>query len=420
MPGTNEERSESGSTLIESLPPPPEDGFNPFDPAFLADPYPEYARMRETDPVYTTPLGFTVLFRHEDVVHFLRDPALSVEERHQRPTPMTKMIDALIGERAEIGSKSMLNRDAPDHTRLRKLVSKAFTPKTIDSLAPRIQAFVDAALQSTSPGDEVDLISTLAFPVPFDVICEMLGMPPTDRDNVRAWSHLMVRSLEPLIDPELIMAIADAGDQMRLLLADVISWKRQYPADDMLSAMIAAEEQGDVLTDEELLEQLMLLFIAGHETTVNLIGNGVHALLRNPQWIPRFHDDPVHAVEELLRYDTPVQMSRRITLREVNVRGTTIEQGQFVVVVLASANRDAAFWGDDAETLDLGRPTAPQNLSFGGGHHYCLGAALARLEGRIAIGSLLKRYPNIEPAGDAVVNGRINLRGYERLPVRLA
>ncbi|HVL89048.1 MAG TPA: cytochrome P450 [Actinomycetota bacterium] len=420
MPGTNEELSEPGATLLESLPAPPDDGFNPFDPAFLADPYPEYARLRDTYPVYTTPLGFTVLFRHDDVVDFLRDPALSVEERHQRPTPVTQMIEALVGERAEIGNKSMLNRDAPDHTRLRRLVSQAFTPKTIESLTPRIRSFVDRALEPLSSGDEIDLISTLAFPVPFEVICEMLGMPPTDRDDVRAWSHLMVRSLEPLVDPELIVAIADAGDQMRALLADVIAWKRQYPAPDMLSAMIAAEEQGDVLTDEELLEQLMLLFIAGHETTVNLIGNGVRALLRNPESIPRFANDPVNAVEELLRFDSPVQMSRRITLREVEVRGQTIEQGQFVVLVLASANRDAAFWGGDAERLDLARAMAPQNLSFGGGHHYCLGAALARLEGRIAIGSLLERFPNTELAGEPQVNGRINLRGYERLPVRLS
>lgn len=398
----------------------PDAVFNPFDPAFQADPYPEYARRRRETPVYATPLGFTVLFRHQDVLHFLRDPALSVEERHQRPTPMTRMIESLVGDRAEIGNKSMLNRDAPDHTRLRRLVAKAFTPKTIDSLAPRIQAFVDRALDPLAAGDEVDLISSLAFPVPFDVICEMLGMPPTDRGNVREWSHLMVKSLEPLIDPDLIIKIADAGDQMRLLLTDVIAWKRRHPAGDMLTALIAAEEQGDVLSDDELLEQVMLLFIAGHETTVNLIGNGVHALLRHPEWIPRFGDDPVNAVDELLRYDSPVQMSRRITLRDVDVAGATIDAGQFVVLVLASANRDAAVWGDDAESLDLTRASAPQNLSFGGGHHYCLGAALARLEGRIAIGSLLSRFPKIDLAGQPEVNGRINLRGLQRLPVRLA
>lgn len=416
MPGTSAEHSEQTPGAIALNPDAP---FNPFDPSFQADPYPVYARLRETFPVYVAPIGFTVLFRHDDVLNFLRDPALSVEERHQKPTPVTELIQSLVGERADIGNKSMLNRDAPDHTRLRRLVSKAFTPKTIDALAPRIQAFVDRALQPLSPGDNVDLIQTLAFPVPFDVICEMLGMPPTDRDDVRAWSHLMVRSLEPLVDPELIVAIADAIDQMRTLLTDVIAWKRQYPADDMLSALIAAEEHGDMLSDDELLEQIMLLFIAGHETTVNLIGNGVHALLRNPQWIPRFHDDPVNAVEELLRYDSPVQMSRRITLKPAEVAGTTIEQGQFVVVVLASANRDPSHWGPDAEALDLTREMAPQNLSFGGGHHYCLGAALARLEGRIAIGSLLQRFPNLELDATPQMNGRINLRGLATLPVRL-
>jgi cytochrome P450 len=400
----------------------PDVEYNPFDPAYLANPYPKYAELREHNPVYASPLGVTVLFRHDDVLHFLRDPALSVEDRHQRPTPMTEMVAAVVGDRMDHGNQAMLNRDPPDHTRLRKLVSKAFTPRAIDALRPQIGALVASALDGFGAGDEIDVIESLAFPVPFAVICDMLGMPETDRANVREWSHLLVKSLEPLIDPALVMAIADAGDNMRALVSDVIAWKRKEPGEDMLTALIQAEEHGDVLSDDELLEQVMLLFIAGHETTVNLIGNGTYALLRSPESLHRLREDPSldpNAIEELLRFDSPVQMSRRITLQAVDAGGTTIEEGSFVVCVLASANRDPAYWGDTAESLDLTRPTAAQHLSFGGGHHYCLGAALARIEGQIAIGELIRRFPNLRLNGEPEWNGRINLRGLSRLPVSL-
>jgi cytochrome P450 len=400
----------------------PDIEFNPFDSAFLANPYDQYATMRASSPIYESPLGFTVLFRRSDVLHFLRDPALSVEERHQRPTPVTEMIASVLGDRLAHGTSSMLERDPPDHTRLRRLVSKAFTPRAIEELKPFVASLVDKALAGFAPGDSMDVITSLAFPVPFEVICEMLGMPATDRDNVRDWSHLIVKSLEPLVDPELVVKIADAGDKMRELVTDVIAWKRRTPADDMLSALIAAEEHGDVLSDDELLEQVMLLFIAGHETTVNLIGNGLLALLRNPSSLASLRDDPSldpNAIEELLRYDSPVQMSRRITLQPVSIGDHKVGDGRFVVCVLASANRDEAFWGDSAATLDLQRENASSHLSFGGGHHYCLGAALARIEGQIAIGTLIRRFPGLSPGGEPEWNGRINLRGLSHLPVTL-
>ncbi|MFN2642400.1 MAG: cytochrome P450 [Actinomycetota bacterium] len=400
----------------------PDVEYNPFDPGYLADPYPKFAQLRDQRPIYTSPLGFTVLFRHEDVLGFLRDPSQSVEDRHQRPTPMTEMIESLVGDRMDRGSRAMLNVDPPDHTRLRKLVSKAFTPKAIEALRPQIGSIVDEALAGLNAGNEIDVIESLAFPVPFAVICDMLGMPETDRDNVRAWSHLLVKSLEPLVDPELVLAIAAAGDNMQALVSDVIAWKRTHPADDMLSALIRAEEHGDVLSDTELLDQVMLLFIAGHETTVNLIGNGTLALLRNPGALKTLRDEPsldANAVEELLRYDSPVQMSRRITLRDVRLGDETVPEGSFVVCVLASANRDPAHWGSNAGELDLRRENASQHLSFGGGHHYCLGAALARIEGHIAIGELIRRFPNIALTGEPESNGRINLRGLSNLPVTL-
>jgi cytochrome P450 len=205
--------------------------------------------------------------------------------------------------------------------------------------------------------------------------------------------------------------------------ADAIAWKRRQPGDDLLSALIAAEEGGDVLSDDELIDQVMLLYIAGHETTVNLIGNGTFALLRQRTQLDRLQADPsldANAIEELLRYDPPVQMTRRITLHDVEIGGQVIEAGTFVVCVIASANRDRVKWGDDAETLDITRDDAHNHLAFGGGIHYCLGAALARLEGQVAIGTLVRRFPGLELAGDPVMNGRINLRGIERLPLRLS
>src|SRR5437016_3698933 len=355
--------------------------YNPFEPGFTADPYPQYAAMRASDAVHLTLLEFWVLFAYEDIARFLKDPTLSVEDANARPTAIDQMIIDAVGDRADRGSHTMLNLDPPDHTRLRKLVTKAFTPRVVENLRPRVQALVDEMLDKAEARGEMDLITDYAFPLPFAVISEMLGVPSTDGDRLRAWSGLIVRSLEPIVDTNLAIAIADASDHMYEYVGEMIERKRKEPADDLLSALIAAEEQGDVLTDDELQEQVLLLYVAGHETTVNLIGNGALALLKNRDQLERLRADPSlmpGAVEELLRYDSPVQMSRRITLRDVEVGGKTIEKGAFVVCGLASSNRDEAHWGPSADRLDIGRPNAKEHLSFGGGAHYCLGAALAR------------------------------------------
>ena len=398
--------------------------FNPFDPGFIADPYPQWTALREHEPVHQSPLGISLLLRYDDVLAFLRDQSLSVEDRNARPTPMDDLARDVLGDRVDSNAaQAMLNTDPPDHTRLRRLVSKAFTPRRIESLRPRVQELVDDALDEAERRGEMELVGELAFPLPFKVISEMLGMPETDEKQLREWSGMLVRSLEPVVDPELIVAIADAGDAMSEFIYETIAWKRQDPGDDLLSGLIHAEEDGDVLSDEELMVQVTLLYIAGHETTVNLIGNGTLALLRNRDQLERLVADPsldANAVDELLRYDSPVQMTRRITLRDVEVRGVQIEKGTFVPCVLASANRDPAHWGDDADKLDLGRSDAHSHVAFGGGSHYCLGAALARLEGQVAIGSLVRRFPRLEQAGEPVWNGRINLRGLDLLPLKLA
>jgi cytochrome P450 len=396
--------------------------YNPFEPGFAADPYPQYRNLREHDPVHRSPLDFWLLLRYDDVQRFLRDPALSVEDRNARPTPLNQLAREVLGDRADRGQYAMLNRDPPDHTRLRRLVSKAFTPRAVADLRPRIAELTDAALDRAEDSAGMDLIADLAFPLPFAVISDLLGMPETDVLQLREWSGALVKTLEPLFDPAELLAIAEAGDAMRAFLTDAIDWKRRHPAGDMLSALIAAEDHGDVLSDEELLDQIQLLYIAGHETTVNLIGNGVLALLRKPDELTRLRFDPgldANAVEELLRYDSPVQMSRRITLDDIDVDGRLIEAGSFVVLVLASANHDEARWGPTAATLDLTRDGAAQHVSFGGGAHYCLGAALARLEGQIAVGKVVRRFPDVALAGEPVWNGRINLRGLQSLPLSI-
>lgn len=396
--------------------------YNPFAPGFAQNPYPQYEALRSADPVHHSPLGVWVLLRYDDVVDFLRNPALSVDDRNAAPTPLAELSREILGDQ-EPGNETMLMRDPPDHTRLRRLVSKAFTPRTIERLTDRIQTLVDEHLDACAGSAVVNLVETLAFPLPFRVISEMLGMPDTDTEQLREWSGLLVRSLEPVADPDTLRAIAAAGNSMNELLTEVITWKREHPADDLLSALIAAEEHGDMLSESELADQVGLLYIAGHETTVNLIGNGVLALLQHDDERRRLQTEPAlaaHAVDELLRYDPPVQMTRRITLRDLVVDGNQIEKGSFVLLVLGAANRDPQHFGADASRLDIARPDAAQHLSFGGGVHYCLGAALARLEGRLAISTLLRRFPDVALAGVPEWNGRINLRGLDRLPVALA
>jgi len=314
----------------------------------------------------------------------------------------------------------MLDRDPPDHTRLRKLVSKAFTRRAIQALTPRITELVDGMLDDMAEQGRVDLVDALAFPLPFSVIAEMLGTPPADHERIRQLSGTVVRSLEPVADPVLIQAILDADEELSAIAAEMIAWKRANPADDLLTALIHAEDDGDALSDDELVAQTLLLYLAGHETTVNLIAGGTLALLRHPAQLALLRANPAlagNAVEELLRYDSPVQASRRITLEPVTLGGTVIPAGAFVLASLGSANRDERFWGGDAAGLRLDRENARQHVSFGAGHHHCLGASLARLEASITFEHLVGRFPGLALDGDVVWNGRINLRGPARLPV---
>jgi cytochrome P450 len=402
--------------------------FNPFEPGFAEDPYPQYAELSTRNPVQQTPLGLWALFAYDDAVRLLRDPSLSVEDRSVvGVNPRVEMRQKILGDRPQRGTRQILNLDPPDHTRLRKLVQQVFTPRMVEQLTPRVQAMVDDALDAVvargSGTGEMDVIADLAFPLPFRVISAMLGMPASEEVQLRDWAHTLTLSLEPLLAIQHMDEILIASDHIVEHVLDAIEWKRSHPADDLLSALIAAEDEGDRLSPEELLDQVVLLYIAGHETTVNLIGNGTYALLRNRAQLERWRDDPsldANAVDELLRYDSPVQFSRRVTTSELEIGGCTIERGVFVLTCLAAANRDAAKWGDDAQALDVARPGAAQHLAFGSGIHHCLGASLARLEGRIAMGTLIRRFPGLELATDTPAwNGRLILRGLDQLPVTL-
>jgi cytochrome P450 len=401
---------------------------NPFEPGFFENPYAQYRAVREQDPVHLSPIGAWALFRYEDVFRVLRDPHLSVEERHANLPPPSYPPDlqALVDSREERGTKIMLNLDPPDHHRLRRLVSKVFTPRMIEGLRPRVQELVDTDLDAVAARGtgEMDLIADLAFPLPFTIISEMLGIPDdVDRIQMREWSGAIVKTFDPILTPEDVRAMLVASDGFWDLTHELIAWKRKHPGDDLLTGLIAAEDEGDRLTEEELAEQLLLLYVAGHETTVNLIGNGTLALLRHRDQLELLQRDPaveLTMADELLRYDSPVQMSRRITLAEYEIGGRTIEPGTMLMTALGSANRDPEKWGPTADDLDLRRADANQHVSFGGGFHSCLGAHLARLEGQEAITRLVRRFPDLELATDTLeYNGRIVLRGLTRLPLSI-
>lgn len=400
--------------------------FNPFEPGFFDDPYAQYALLREQDPVHATPIGPVALFRYEDVFTLLRNPTLSVDERSAEPFAVPDDIAALVEGREDFGQLTMLNRDPPDHDRLRRLVSRVFTPRRIEQLRPRVTQLVDDALDAAAArGDEMDVVAQLAFPLPFQVISDMLGMPEADGERMRDWSHTMTKMLDPIVAYDDVEAALHASDSMLVHVRDAIAWKRREPADDLLSALVAVADDatGEQLSEEELVAQVVLLYIAGHETTVNLIGNGTLALLRHPDQLARLRDDPsldANAIEELLRYDSPVQFSRRITTSDIEIAGVAVPARTFVMTCLGSANRDPAKWGPTADELDLGRDGASQHVSFGSGVHYCLGAALARLEGQLAIPRLVRRFPAMSLLDDAPAwGGRIVLRGLDRLRVAL-
>jgi len=395
--------------------------FNPFLPEFHNDPYPFYHQLRSADPVHWSDLiGFWVLTRYSDCVAVLRDTARFSADPHNW-VGFEDFLQAQggAGPLVLMQTKWMLMLDPPDHTRLRTLVTKAFTPRVVEGLRPRIQAIVDGLLDEIQNAGHMDLIAALAYPLPTIVIAEMLGVPVEDRNHFREWTRDLARSLDPITTPEII----EAGNKATLAFLDyfrvLVAKRRKNPQNDLLSGLIAVEEQGDRLSEEELLATAVLLFGAGHETTMNLIGNGMLALLRHQDQLQRLKDDPSliqSTVEEFLRYDGSVQMTARTALVDVEIEGKLIPKGQQAITVLGAANRDPAQF-PEPDRLDIARKEN-RHIVFSYGIHHCLGAPLARVEAQIAINTLLSRMPKLQLATDTFEwRETVTLRGLKALPV---
>ena len=369
--------------------------FNPLSPEFIADPYPFYHRVRATDPMHLTPLGFRVASRHADVTAILRDKRFGKDYVGR----MTRRFGPQILEEPVYRSMShwMLQQDPPDHGRLRGLVVRAFTARRVENMRPRIQQIVDDIIDRVEPHGHMDLIADFAFRLPVTVICDMLGIPAEDRD-LFGRSDAAGRLLDPapLTRDEINMhnAFNQASAEYFSRLFEL---RRRQPGDDLTTQLVQAEEAGSKLSNEELTANIVLLFGAGHETTVNLIGNGLLALHRHPDQLRLLRSDPslmANTIDELLRYDSSVQLTGRTTLEDVgDIGGVAMAKGQSVLCLLGAANRDPAIY-PEPDRLDIRRSDI-RPLSFGGGIHYCLGAQLARIEGEIAIATLLRRLPTL-------------------------
>ena len=384
-------------------------------PETKVDPYPLYADLRRRGLV-RSPLGAWATSSHATATSVLRDRRFSSSPLHQsgyRP-PAYPAGDP----RAELPAADMLTMDPPDHTRLRRLVSGAFSPRVIAGLEPWIRDVTDRLLARVDAAAGFDLIDALAFPLPIAVICHLLGVPAEDQASFRVWGHDIGTSLDSAGTVESQSRSSELA--LTAYLRDLVRKRRADPDDSLLSALVAAEEEGDRLSSDELVSTALLLLVAGFETTVNLIGNGTVALLGEREQWGRLREEPPlvpAAVEELLRYDSPVQMTSRIATEDIDVGGVVIPKGASIIVAIGGANRDPDVF-DQPDRLRIDRPDASRHLSFSFGIHHCLGAALARLEGRIAIEELTRRYPRLEMAGTPTRRSLLVLRGFESVPVR--
>ncbi len=389
----------------------------------LEDPYPVYARLRSEAPVYFSPvLQCWLLTRYQDVMGAFRDPRLSSRLTSSYgkllPPELLASLEPLLRSLASW----VIFTDKPEHTRLRGLINKAFTPRMTEQLRPRIQGLVDELLDAVELKGRMDVIADLANPLPIIVIGEMMGLPREDRHLLKGWSDMLVGFLgAPLQTPEMFEEAVRGITSMEDYLRQVIAERRKRPGEDLISQLLAAEEQGGILDEQEILSTCSLVLFAGHETTTNLIGNAVNALLNHPDQLAVLQREPgavATAIEEALRFDSPVQRQIRLAAEDVEVGGQRISKGQALVLVIGSANRDAAKFSDQ-DRLDVLRKEN-RHLTFGMGAHFCVGASLGRLEAQLALGTLLRRFPGLKRAEgtpDRVVN--LSLRGFTSLPVQL-
>ena len=396
--------------------------FNPRDPAFIANPYPAYRELRETAPVWRSPFGRSFLTRYEDSNTLLRDRRLGKD--YSEPEALIRRFGpTAMDEPAVIElSHMMLMKDPPDHTRLRGLVTKVFTARKIEDMRPGIQALVDGLLDKVQARGEMDAIRDLAFPLPVLVICELLGIPEEDRARFVTASASGAALLNPVPPTREELDRANEGTRATGAYFEALFEKRRAgPGDDLLSLLVQAEEAGDRLTTNELRANVSLLFAAGHETTVNLIGNGIWSLQNNRDQWDALRADPSlipNAIEEILRYECPVQAVARVAAEPIAFGGIEFQKGELIVALIGAANRDPDVF-PDPDRLDVTRERL-KPLSFGGGIHFCIGAQLARIEAEIAFRSLLERMPDLTLTERDIPRWResFTLRGLTHLPAR--
>jgi cytochrome P450 len=389
-----------------------------FDPHRVADPYPTYAWLRAARPLWRPTERVYVLSRHEDCAAVLRDPRFGRSEEGLRVRRAGPAGEATADEPAV---RSFLALNPPDHTRLRRLVSRAFTPARVRDLGPRIEAIAAELIDTASAsGGPVDLIAALASPLPVTVISELLGVPSADYDRLVAWSDALARGLDPgfLISAEDRERQQLARVEFGAYLSELIAERRRSPGDDLVSALAGVVDDGDVLSEEELIATCILLLVAGHETTTSLMGSAVLGLLQHPDQLARLRAEPglmTGAVEEFLRYDPPVQLTARVALTDASIGARPVAAGSAALMLLGAANRDPALCANP-DDLDITRPPT-HHLSFGQGIHFCLGAPLARLETQIVLRLLLQRPDDLGLAGEPAWKENTVLRGLRSLPV---
>lgn len=404
--------------------------FDPLADGFVEWPYDQYRRLRAEDPIHRSELlhGYCVT-RFADVNAILRDASVSSEIDNATPTPLT-VDEVRRRDESALGGRTLVLLDDPAHAQLRKLVMKPFRPREVegvrDLVEERVRVRVDQLVADRGAGPiELDLIEDFAYPLPVEIFCQMLGIPEEDHPIFRFWVNCIARSLDPVMGAEERLALMGHIDEMHQFLEAMVADKRGRDDDDVLSDLIHAQEDGQSLTHEELMAQIMTLYVAGHEPTAGLVGNGMLALLRQPdQWALLQSDRSLlrNAVSELLRYDGPNQFVRRIATRDLHFETPggreTIPAGSVIYASPASANRDETRWGPTVDEVDLTRADAGQHLQFGGGVHACLGSHLARLQAEAMFSALLDRFDGIELAGDPVWSTRMVIRGLNQLPVR--
>jgi cytochrome P450 len=401
--------------------------FDPFDPSWSSNPFPLYADLRRRSPIHRNEMGFWVLSRHADCLAVLREKRASSDtlnmDQGGMPEEFRRPVEPDSPEAVGLAAmRPLLFRDPPDHTRLRGLVVKAFTPKVVDALRPRIQQVIDELLDTALEENQVDLLEEFAYQLPVRIICDMLGVPVEDQHRFRAWSQALARGLDPdfLLTDDIIEARGVAALEIIRYFAELMDEHRRNPCEDLLSALIEVEDGGTTLSQPELLSTTIFLLGAGHETTVNLISGGILALLRNPDQLQRFLNEPETrrgSVDEMLRYVSPVQLTTRAFTEDCEIGGSKFEAGDFAMLLIASANRDEDEF-ENAGEFQIDR--SPNNhLSLGFGIHHCIGGALARIQTHMAIESLFERAPKLAVDGDIVYKSNVILRGMEALPVSM-